>query len=535
MRGMAGVSLLVASIVLAFLPGALADEASNLYKQGQKAERKGEMAEAYLLYSKAAALAPRNKVYWLKSQAVRTRAAAQSTFELPASSDAAPEIPAEEAPSDPVTDGDLLESGKPLPPKELKASAGRKDFDLKLEPRALFTQVAQAFGLDVVFDGDYPEHGDRLSFRIQEADYLEALRALQTLSSSFVVPLNERLFLAVKDTQQKRSDVEPAVTVVIPIPQTLTVQEAQELARSVQQVIELKRFGIDTAHRLVVLNGPIAKIRPAQRLFEELSAYRPEVSVDLEFIEVTRNDMWSYGLTLPTSFPIVPLTTVLHNVPSLVSNLSYFLFGGGYTAFAVGVSGAQVAANFTKSKTRLLLRSNIRSIDGMAATFHVGQKYPILTSGYFGPASFSGPGAYTPPPSFNFEDLGLILKITPKIHGMDDVSLDLEAEFKILSGSSVNGIPIVSSRKLTSRVRLKEGESAVVAGVMNPSEARTIAGVAGLEHIPGLGWLTSQHDTTVSDDSVLIMIRPHLVHPPPDDALTKPIWVGTDSRPLEAL
>jgi general secretion pathway protein D len=325
------------------------------------------------------------------------------------------------------------------------------------------------------------------------------------------------------------------VTVVIPIPQTVTVQEAQELARNVQQVMEIKRFGIDSAHRMVVLNGPIAKVRPAQRLFEQLSGYRPEVIVELEFLEATRNEVLSYGLTLPSSFPIVPLTTVLHNLPSLSSSLRYFVFGGGSSAFAIGVAAANAAANVTKSSSRLLLKSSIRSVDGMPATFHVGQKYPILTSGYFGPSSFSGPGAYTPPPSFNFEDLGLVVKVTPKIHGMDDVSLELEAEFKVLAGTAVNGIPIISSRKLTSNVQLKDGETAVVAGVMNATEARTITGLAGLAQIPGLGWLTSQHDTTRSGDEVLIVIRPHLLNPPPSANFTKPVWVGTDSRPLESL
>jgi general secretion pathway protein D len=534
LRGKAGVSLVAGLIALAFLSAAWADEASKLYKQGRKAERKGQMAEAYLLYSKAAALAPKKKIYWLRSQAVRTRAAAQSKFELPASPDS-PEIPPEEGPSEPVTDLDLREARKLLPPTELKASPGQKDFDLQLEPRVLFTQVAQEFGLDVVFDGDYPEHGEKVRFRMQQADYREALQALETVSASFIVPLSEHLFLAVKDTQQKRTDVEPTVTVVIPIPQTVAVQEAQELARNIQQTMEIKRFGIDSARRLVLLSGPISKIRPAQRLFEELSGYRPQVSIELEFVEVSRNDVLSYGLTLPTSFPIVPLTTILHNLPSLSSSLSYFLFGGGASMFAVGVSGANVAANFNKSTSRVLLRTTIRSVDGMQASFHVGQKYPILTSGYFGPASFSGPGAYTPPPSFNFEDLGLVVKVTPKIHGMDDVSLELDTEFKVLTGSAVNGIPIVSSRKLTSSVWLKEGETAVVAGAMNVSEARTITGLAGLAQVPGLGWLTSQHDTTRSGDEVLIIIRPHLLNPPPDEGLTKPVWVGTDSRPLEAL
>lgn len=539
MRAKAVVSLVAVAIAFAQTPANLAEEASKLYKEGRKAERAGEMARAYLLYSKAAALAPKKRAYWLRSQAVRTRAASQSKFELPAS-EAEPDQDSPENDDglvslEPITEKDLREARKPLPPPELKASGERKDFNLKADPRRLFEQVAQAFGLDAVFDGDYPEGGNPLTFRMEQADYREALHALEAMTSTFVFPITEHLFMAAKDTQQKRNDVEPDVTVVIPIPQTVTVQDAQELARSVQQVMEIKRFGIDTQRRLVLLNGPVSKVRPAQMLFEDLLTYKPQVNVELEFIEVTHSEALNLGLTLPTSFPIVPLTTVLHNVPSLSSSLSYVLFGGGASTFAIGVANATVIANFNKSNARTLLRTTIRSVDGMPATFHVGEKYPVLTGGYFGPASFSGPGAYTPPPSFTFEDLGLLVKLTPRIHGTDEVSIELDAEFKVLAGQALNGIPIISSRKLSSKVRLKEDESAVVAGLMSTSEARSISGLAGLAQIPGLGWLVRQNNKSRDSDEVIIVMRPHLLSLPPDETVTRSVWVGTESRPMRPL
>jgi general secretion pathway protein D len=512
---------------------AAASQASNLYKEGRKAERKGEMARAYLLYSQAAALAPEKNAYWLKSQAVRTRAALQSKIAAPVEAGGADvELPAESEPPDPITGRDLSEARKPLPPVELEADPGRKNFDIKAAPRLLFEQVARAFGLDVVFDGDYPESAPSITFRIDDADYREALRALEAATSSFVAPVTTRVFLVAKDNPQKRNDVEPAVTVVVSIPQTVTVQEAQELARAVQQVMEIRRFGIDSGRRLVLLNGPISKIRPAQRLFEDLLSYRPEVSVELQFIEVTRSEVSSFGLQLPTSFPIIPLTDVLHNTPSIPTGLSYLLtFGGGASVFGVGISDAQLIARFNKSNARTLLKSNIRSVDGLPATFHVGDRYPILTSGYFGPANFGGANAYRPPPSFNFEDLGLSVKMTPRIHGMEEVTLEIDAEFKVITGEALNGIPIISNRKLTSRVRLKNDEYAVIAGMMTINEARAISGLAGLAQIPGLGALVRRNEKTKDSDEVIIVIKPRLLSLPPDEIVTRSVWVGTDTRP----
>jgi type II secretory pathway component GspD/PulD (secretin) len=123
-----------------------------------------------------------------------------------------------------------------------------------------------------------------------------------------------------------------------------------------------------------------------------------------------------------------------------------------------------------------------------------------------------------------------VLKITPRIHGTDDVSLDVEAEFTVLAGQAVNGIPIVSSRKITSKVRLKDNESAVLAGMMSTSEAVLISGLAGLASIPGLGALVSQRTKTTTGDTVILVMKPHLVSESPDSIVTRSVWVGTDTR-----
>ena len=102
----------------------------------------------------------------------------------------------------------------------------------------------------------------------------------------------------------------------------------------------------------------IPESHPLQQLFEDLLTYRPEVRVELEFIEVTRSELTSIGLQLPTSFSLIPLTTELHNVPSLATGLHYLLtFGGGASLFGIGVADATLVATYNKSNARTLCSS----------------------------------------------------------------------------------------------------------------------------------------------------------------------------------
>ena len=256
----------------------------------------------------------------------------------------------------------------------------------------------------------------------------------------------------------------------------------------------------------------------------------------MEFIELTNSSNLNYGLPLTSSFPLYSFSTFMQNIPQLANTISGALrLGGGPGLIGIGIANLQLVASLTRSDSKLLLHASAKSVDGQPASIHVGQKYPILTAGYYGPSNFGGANAYTPPPSFTFEDLGLSLKATPRVHGPDEVTLAVEAEFKVLSGQAQNGIPIISNRSLKSEVTLKMGEWAVVAGLMDDEEARSIAGIAGVAGLPLIGPLTSNTTHTKSYDRVLIMLRPTLVTQPPDESTTHVFRLGAETRPLTPL
>jgi hypothetical protein len=885
-------------------------QARELFQKGEAAERAGHMAQAYLLYSEAAAKDPKNETYWMRAQVVRPKASFEVTPRR---------LPTIEQPKgelsgplhfDSVTARDLAEARKPLPPSELAARPGTQDFHLRGTARNLFDNVAKAFGLDCVFDGDYVE-GNPIRFDITAADYRVALHALEAATSSFLVPLTSKLFLVAKDTPQKRSEVEPSVALEVHLPAPTNPQDFTAIITAVQQSMALEKVSWDTQTNTVVIRDRISKALPARALLMDLMHPRSQVVIETEVLEVNRSDMLEWGLSLPNLFRITPFSSV-GNATTTLANL--VRWGPNGTLLAIGLGSADLLAQFSNSVGRSLMRLDLRAVDGQAATFHAGERYPVLTSGYFGsngttgtvpsgstangsspsgsngstlqsPSTFgdvanpsavavgdfnrdgipdfaaaasganavavflgngdgtfgdpvtyptgknpsailavdlnkdgnldlvtadassndvgvllgNGDGTFTdfvsfaagtqpaalasadfngdgfadlavanagsnnltillgrgdgtfqqpmtvqagsspralaaadfngdgrmdlavanygsndlwvllgkgdgtfftnpamyatgnspravttgllnqdanidlvvansasnsvsvflgdgtgafnsgtqfptgsspvsivtadltnnyiqdiatansadgtvsvllgngdgtfqlpinigigtgtqpvslanadlnrdgfqdllianfasdnfsvllgsgnggfhdssgnnfqftggqtfaPPPAFSFEDLGLMIKATPHVHGTDEIGLELEAEIKLLTGNSLDGVPAIAQRKLQSQVQLRNGECAIVAGLLTATEARSILGTAGLSTLPGLGPLLRSNTRDRQSSEVLILVKPVLVGLPPDQSVTRPLWIGSEARPLSPL
>jgi general secretion pathway protein D len=519
-----------------------ADEASRLYQKARQAERDGRPVEAFVLFAKAAGLRPTEPKYRMGIERLRSRA-----VQVLAAATPLPEPPgtiitvADDADEpDPPSPAEIRQAEQPNEPPRLRPNDQRRSFNLQDNSRALYQAVTSAYGLQVVFDPDY-NPGPPVRFRLPDVSFREALRALMAITSTFVVPLTDRTLLVAADTQQKRTEFETSMAALLPIPYVMSIEEANEVGRAVQQTLDIKRLSVDANRRQVYVRDSVTRVRLASALYKELARRRAEVMIEVELVSASRTDIVNLGSTLPTSFLISSFSTFGHNKPSGSGNV--ISVGGGQTLLGVGIGDASFQADWTRAHGQFLSRFQVRATDGLPATLHIGDRYPIVNN-LFSPMAMTDEirglqqsGQFrTPIPSFTFEDLGLVLKVTPRVHDSQEVSLTLEAEFRVLAGSSINGLPIISSRKFSSAVRLREGQSSLVSGLAILQNVKSRSGFAPFSQIPLLGHLLN-HNTWQTEQSELILsITPHLtIAAPGDQHPSRAYHYGTESRPVSPL
>jgi general secretion pathway protein D len=486
--------------------------------QAEAAEESGDIVRAWTLYSQAAALNPGNRRY--ASKAALLREAALDKSKVTISVDEVPQAPIDPSVIRPFTDEEKSEIARLRPPPRPALTSGKFAFSFRGAAREILSGVAGQCGVDAVFDNDFPASAGPIRFQLDSATCPEAMHAAELVTGAFSSPISERVLYFARDTQDKRRDHDRTAAVTIHLPEPITPQEAQEAARGVQQLFDIQKFAIDNTQRLVLFRDRASKVLPAQALFEQLMTRRPQVMIEAEFIQVNQQRDQNYGLDLPALWRIANLRG------------QYMTLAGGPLVFGLSVADAAVVASMTRSQVRTLQRSTLRSLDSQAANLHVGDKFPILISGFFGDtgADPSQP-VFRPPPQIQFEDLGLTLKVTPRVHGTDEITLNVESEFKVLTGQASNGIPVISNRKYLGQARLKSGEWAIVAGLTSILDSRSFTGIAGLSQIPLFGVALRNNATSKTRGDIVLLLKPTIVDPGPADAMTRAIWAGSETRP----
>ncbi|MBI1740733.1 MAG: hypothetical protein HYR57_07610, partial [Candidatus Koribacter versatilis] len=427
------------------------------------------------------------------------------------------------------------------------------DFHYRGDSRGLITAIASSYGLTVIFDDAFPSR--RVRFDIEDVDFATAMQAAEAVTKSFGVPLEEKVLFATLDTPENHRLYDRMGLRSFFIPGGATPQELNELLNSLRSLFELRFATLSPASSTITVRGPQGMLEAATQFLDTLDSTRPEVMLDVKVYEIDHRFARSIGVHIPNDFHLfsIPLSALAalggQNIQDLINQLissgainqagneaisallaqlqsqqgSIFsqplaTFGGGITLMGLSLDQLRAGLSLNESSVRTLEHMTLRAAHEKEATFKLGSRYPIINASFapiFNNAAISqvlGDQTFTAPfPSFNYEDLGLTIKVKPSVHGTSDVSMQLEMQFRTLGGASLNGVPVISNREYKAGIALKEGEPAVVAGMVTRTEQKSLSGLPGFSRIPGLKTLASESSKQEEDDELLIVITPYVV------------------------
>jgi len=455
-------------------------------------------------------------------------------------------------------------------PIELQPSEAHHDFHYRGDARSLLTQVSQAYGVVAEFDDSVKPA--RVRFDIQDVNFATAMDAALHVTKTFWVALSSRQLLFAADTLENRRALERMSLRTFYLPDVSSEQQLNEMMNSLRTLLNLRYVAAQKSQNTITVRAEQPIVEAASRLLESLSAGTAEVLLDMRVYEVSSSLARQIGTAWPTQFTLFNINPTLvagllgPNTQNLINQLiasgginqanstaiqallgqlanqstsilsqPFATFGGGLTLFGLttGGTGATVNLNLNESSLRSLEHVTLRAEQNNAATLKIGERYPIVNA-TFAPiynspsiAQVVGNSSYIAPfPSFQFEDLGLILKATPSIHAERDVTLKLELAIRSLGTTTVNGIPIINNSEYNGTITVKEGESSVVTGLLSRADALSLNGYPFLSTVPGLTFAASQHNNNAMDDELMVVITPHIVRLPERNSFAMPLPSG---------
>jgi type II secretory pathway component GspD/PulD (secretin) len=437
-----------------------------------------------------------------------------------------------------------------ITPKE-----GKQTFNISGDARRIWDSLAQSFGLQVTYDENIPTRP--VQFRLQDVDFRGAAGVAAQMTKTFYVPMTPTEIMVANDTPAKRRELERYVMRTFYFQNVGSPQELNDMVNLLRTVFEVRFLVPSPANNSIEVRAPQETLDAIDRFMGSLSPRPPQVLIDVQVLEVNRSALQNIGINLPLQFQIFNIGAAAlaalnsPNLQNLInqliangglngansssiaaligqlqnqqnSSLSSLLqnpiatFGGGLTLFGVTIPPATINFQRNDSYVKTIEHTTLQAQEGNAANIHIGERLPVLTQSFSSGVQVGNiPGLNVGStagivPGFQYEDLGVTMKATPSVHGSESVTFNLELQVRTAGATQTNGIPIINNREYKGQISVRDGEPAVMAGMITRNESRAVSGLPGVASVPLIGRFGASENNNVTDSELLLIITPHI-------------------------
>jgi general secretion pathway protein D len=399
----------------------------------------------------------------------------------------------------------LIDRTRDLPPPGLDLPANvRMPASLtfrEASSRDVFTSIARFGGISLVFDTQFRDAP--VSVDLRNASLDAALDTVSAATRSFYRVTAPQTVVIVPDSPAKRREYEEEIVRTF----YLSNADLKETLDMLRVVLDARRVSPITANNAVTIKDTPEHVAAAGRLITAIDKARPEVIVDVELLEVDRTHLIEYGLQIasPDSPGLNGSVTTSDQTLSLqaLKNLSQS------SVLFANLPGLYYRLLKTDTNTRTLANPQLRSSEGITASAKFGDRVPIPVT-TFSPIATGGT-PQQPITSFNYENIGVNIDITPRTHHDSDVTLQMNIAVTSISGTGFGGLPTFGNREIKTQIRLRDGETSMLAGLIRDDERKALDGIPGLSDIPVVGKMFAHNTRTTNQTDIVLTLTPHIV------------------------
>jgi general secretion pathway protein D len=402
----------------------------------------------------------------------------------------------------------LIERARDLPPQGLDLPP-----DVKMpgslvfrdaSSRDVFLAIARFANISIAFDPAFRETPVTVDLRNATLD--SALGQVADATRAFFRVTGQGSVLVVPDTPAKRREYEEEVVKVFYL-SNADLKETMDLLRV---VLDARRISPMTATNALSIKDTPERIAAASRVLAAIDKAKPEVIIDVELLEVDRSRLLEYGLQIasPASQGINGSATIATDDDRTVTLRSLRNLTQSDILLA-NLPGLYYRLLKGDGSTRTLANPQLRTTEGTPALARFGEKVPVPVT-TFAPIATGGT-PQQPITSFNYQDIGVNIDITPRTHHDDEVTLQLRVAVQSISGTGFGDLPTFANREINTVIRLRDGETNMLAGLIRDDERRVLNGVPGLSDIPLVGRLFAHSRTETSQTDIILTLTPHIV------------------------
>src|SRR5436190_4472604 len=366
--------------------------------------------------------------------------------------------------------------------------------------RTVFELVSKHTGLNFVFDKEVPADAKATVF-VRNTTIDDVIRFVLVTNQLERKVLNENTVLIYPNTPAKARDYKDLVVKSF----YLANADVKQTANMVRQLVKTRDLYVDEKLNLLVIRDTPEAIRVAEKLIANQDLGEPEVMLEVEVLEVGYNMLQQLGIQWPSQIGVG--IQGAEGVAGKVTGTEATHFNSGLVR--ITVPDPMIAFNLRQQvgRNNILANPRIRVKNREKAQIHIGDKVPVITT-TAGATGFVSE-------SVNYLDVGLKLEVEPQVYLDDDVGIkvglevsNIASQIKTSSGTIAYQ---VGTRNATTTLRLRDGETQVLAGLISNEDRRTTGQVPGLGDMPVAGRLFQNKESTVNKTEVVLLITPHVV------------------------